>query len=291
MKRYANRMLMLTLLSGSYTSYALEFSPGDYEMLPANSNLLLSYWQYSHSDVYYNQHQQLNADYRLRSNALLLRYIHAYRPQEKLSIEPQLILPFAQATALGDASPLGASSGLGDSIFGVPIKYSLGDSAADVVAFAPFIYLPTGTYQQDRALNIGENRWRFLLQGVWIHHFSDAWSFETGADVSWVSKNDDYGAHSARLQQKPKYEYQAYLRYNLSPSTHLGIGTGWIKGAESRIDGVHQNDALDSRYLRVSAAHFINPSIQLQVSAGRDLSVAHGFKQDRNISLRLGVLF
>ncbi|WP_337013853.1 transporter [Pantoea sp. AS142] len=271
--------------------YALEFSPGDYEMMPADKTFALAYFQYAHSDKYYSQGNKAAGDYRFSSEATLLRVIHGFRPAENISIEPQIIIPFVRADAMGDASPLGSASGMGDIIVGVPFKFRIDNSGGDILSLAPFVYAPTGAYNNERAVNVGENRWRYLLQGVWIHHFSDAWAFTTGADVSWTTANDRYGNNNARLSQSPRYEYQAYLSYNLTPATQVGFGGGWITGAKSRIDSMTQDDRLDSTYARISASHFITPAVQLQFSGGRDIAVEQGFRQDTNISLRFGYLF
>lgn len=270
---------------------ALEFSPGDYEMMPANKTFALAYFQYAHSDEYYSQGNKAAGDYRLRSEATLLRFIHGFRPAENVSIEPQIIIPFARADAMGDATPLGRASGMGDIIVGMPFKFSMDNEGADILSLAPFIYAPTGAYNNEKALSVGENRWRYLMQGVWIHHFSDAWAFTTGADISWTTANNRYGNNNARLSQSPRYEYQAYLSYNIAPATQFGFGGGWITGAKSRIDGISQYDRLDSTYVRISASHFVTPAVQVQFSGGRDISVEQGFRQDTNISLRLGYLF
>lgn len=260
-------------------------------MMPANKTFALAYFQYAHSDEYYSQGNKAAGDYRLRSEATLLRIIHGFRPAENFSIEPQIIIPFVRADAMGDASPLGSASGMGDIIVGMPLKFRMDNEGGDILSLAPFIYAPTGAYNNEKAVNVGENRWRYLMQGVWIHHFSDAWAFTTGADVSWTTANDRYGADNNRLSQSPRYEYQAYLSYNLTPATQLGFGGGWITGAKSRIDGISQDDRLDSTYVRISASHFITPAVQVQFSGGRDIAVEQGFRQDTNISLRLGYLF
>lgn len=260
-------------------------------MMPANKTFALAYFQYAHSDEYYSQGNKAAGDYRLRSEATLLRIIHGFRPAENFSIEPQIIIPFVRADAMGDASPLGSASGMGDIIVGMPLKFRMDNEGGDILSLAPFIYAPTGAYNNEKAVNVGENRWRYLMQGVWIHHFSDAWAFTTGADVSWTTANDRYGADNNSLSQSPRYEYQAYLSYNLTPATQLGFGGGWITGAKSRIDGISQDDRLDSTYVRISASHFITPAVQVQFSGGRDIAVEQGFRQDTNISLRLGYLF
>lgn len=184
---------------GDPSSTGIGVFPGDYEMLPANKTFALAYFQYTHSDAYFSQDKKAAGDYRSASEATLLRFIHGIRPSENISIEPQVILPFVRATTMGDASPLGNASGMGDIIAGIPFKFRVGHSGRDILALAPFIYVPVGAYRNERAVNIGENRWRYLLQGVWIHHFNDHWAMDTGADVSRVSDNDDYGInHSTR---------------------------------------------------------------------------------------------
>ena len=291
MNKFFCRTAIAITATLSLPAGALEFSPGDYEMMPADKTFALAYFQYAHSDDYYSQGNKAADDNRLRSEATLLRFIHGFRPAENVSIEPQIIIPFARVNALGDASPLGSASGMGDIITGLPVKFRMDNEGGDILALAPFIYAPTGAYNHEQAVNTGENRWRYLMQGVWIHHFSDAWAFTTGADVSWTTANNQYGSNNARLSQSPRYEYQAYLSYNLTPATQFGFGGGWITGASSRVNGVSQHDRLDSTYVRLSASHFVTPAVQVQFSGGRDITAEQGFRQDTNISLRVGYLF
>ncbi|WP_162896375.1 transporter [Lonsdalea britannica] len=291
--RQYQRMALFVLVSGAAmnAAQALEFSPGDYEMLPDNATFFLTYLQYNHSDAYYSQGNKAAGDNKLKSEVSMLRLIHAYHPMENVSIQPQVILPFGNVTAYGDSRALGDASGIGDVVVGSPVVVNMDPAGTNVLALGPYIYLPTGHYNNDNPLNMGENRWRFLLQAAWIHHFTPHWAFDTGADVSWVTPNDDYGASGQTLEQKPRYEYQAYLRYDFTPQTRVGFGGGWITGAESSVGGVNQRDRLNTTYARISASHFFTPSVQLQAVLGRDLDVKQGFKQDLNATLRLGVLF
>ncbi len=156
---------------------------------------------------------------------------------------------------------------------------------------APYLYLPTGSYENDDTLNLGENRWRLLLQAAYIHHFNARWALDTAADVSWFSDNDDYGSGSDTLAQKTRYEYQAYLSYNVSPQTRFAVGGGHIDGGENRVGGVNQDDQLSTTYLRVSATHMLTPSIQVQAVLGRDVEVEEGFREKSRLNLRLAKLF
>ncbi|XAW87440.1 transporter [Vibrio sp. CDRSL-10 TSBA] len=278
-----------TMALTSVSALALEISPGDYELLPDGKTAVLTYLQASHSDSLYADDKRLAGDNKLSTQSALLRVIHAWHPQENWSIEPQAILPFASVKAYGDMSFLGDASGSGDLIIGAPVKYA--PDGKNVWSLAPFIYLPTGSYSEQDAINIGSNNFHLLLQAVWIHHFSDKLAFDTAADVSWATDNNDFGANSSTLSQDARFEYQAYLRYHFSPLTHIGFGGGWISGGETKVDGVAQNDRLDTVYARASVTHFVTPNWQVQLSAGRDISVTQGFKQDANVSLRLGYIF
>ncbi|SDI21555.1 Uncharacterized conserved protein [Pseudomonas flavescens] len=282
---------LCTALAFATTAAALEITPGDYEPLPADTTALLLYYQHAERSTFRQGGDTLSDDFRMRSDIGLLRLIHGIRLADRVSFEPQFILPFGHLHAAGEAAGLGQASGLGDLILGAPLKFSLDTPGRDVLAFGPYLYLPTGRYHGDDALNLGENRWRLLLQAAYIHHFSERWAVDTAADVSWFSRNHDFGASGAILEQKPTYEYQAYLRYQWTPRTTLGFGGGHIEGGRTRVDGVDQDDRLASSYLRLTIAHFIEPTLQVQLQWGKDVSVEQGFEERSRVNLRLTKLF
>ncbi|PPS46294.1 phenol degradation protein meta [Pseudomonas syringae] len=280
-----------TMLCWSTVTHALEITAGDYEPLPVGMNALLVYAQHAESSDFYSNGQKVSDDFRLKTDVSLLRYIHSFALSNNAVIEPQFILPYGHLKAGGEASALGQTTGAGDLILGAPVKWTLATANKDVFSVAPYLYLPTGSYENDGTLNLGENRWRLLLQAAYIHHFNARWALDTAADVSWFSDNDDYGSGSDTLAQKTRYEYQAYLSYNVSPQTRFAVGGGHIDGGENRVGGVNQDDQLSTTYLRVSATHMLTPSIQVQAVLGRDVEVEEGFQEKSRLNLRLAKLF
>ncbi|KWS14475.1 transporter [Pseudomonas syringae] len=280
-----------TMLCWSTVTHALEITAGDYEPLPVGMNALLVYAQHAESSDFYSNGQKVSDDFRLKTDVSLLRYIHSFALSNNAVIEPQFILPYGHLKAGGEASALGQTTGAGDLILGAPVKWTLATANKDVFSVAPYLYLPTGSYENDDTLNLGENRWRLLLQAAYIHHFNARWALDTAADVSWFSDNDDYGSGSDTLAQKTRYEYQAYLSYNVSPQTRFAVGGGHIDGGENRVGGVNQDDQLSTTYLRVSATHMLTPSIQVQAVLGRDVEVEEGFQEKSRLNLRLAKLF
>ncbi|PBP71419.1 phenol degradation protein meta [Pseudomonas syringae] len=280
-----------TMLCWSTVTRALEITAGDYEPLPVGMNALLVYAQHAESSDFYSNGHKVSDDFRLKTDVSLLRYIHSFALSNNAVIEPQFILPYGHLKAGGEANALGQTTGAGDLILGAPVKWTLATANKDVFSVAPYLYLPTGSYENDDTLNLGENRWRLLLQAAYIHHFNARWALDTAADVSWFSDNDDYGSGSDTLAQKTRYEYQAYLSYNVSPQTRFAVGGGHIDGGENRVGGVNQDDQLSTTYLRVSATHMLTPSIQVQAVLGRDVEVEEGFREKSRLNLRLAKLF
>lgn len=283
--------LLLCVLLCANRVNALEIAPGDYEPIPPGMTAFLTYFQHAERSDLYRNGRKVSDDFKLRSDVAILRTIHSIGLGDNLVVQPQFILPYGHLHASGDAAALGETTGTGDLILGAPFIWTLSNAGKDIFSLAPFFYLPTGSYDKNDDLNLGENRWRFLLQAVYTHHFSETWALDTAADVSWVTNNDDYGPNGQTLEQKSRYEYQGHLRYNLTPQTTLAVGGGYIYGARSSVDGVDQHDVTRTTYARLTVTHFIEPTLQVQAQIGQDLDVEQGPKEEARLNLRLTKLF
>lgn len=288
-KYKASLLLGFTCISKSI--YALEIGPGDYEPIPAGMTAFLTYYQHAERKDFYNNGHKVSDNSKLRSDVAILRLIHSVGLSDNLVVQPQFVLPYGQLHAGGDSDALGQATGVGDLILGAPFIWTLPTERKDIVSIAPFIYLPTGDYDHDRGLNFGDNRWRFLLQGVYIHHFSDTWALDAAADVSWATDNDEYGPTKIQSEQKTRYEYQTHLRYSVNNALSIAVGAGHIRGAENSFEDASQNDELRTTYARLTFTYFIEPTIQLQAQLGKDLEVDQGSKEASRINLRFTKVF
>lgn len=270
---------------------AMETAPGDYEPVPAGKTALLMYYQHARSSAFYRSGHQVSEDFRLRSDMGLLRLVQSVPLSAGLYWEPQAILPFGRLRTGGEARVLGNESGVGDLNLGSVVKIRLPTRHGDMLGLGVFVQAPTGSYDRDDALNLGENRWRLVLQGAYVHHFDERWSLDTVADVSGYTRNHDYGPTGASQKQKARYEYQAFLRYQWAPATSLGVGGGYVTGARTSLAGDDQDDELRTSYARLTLTHFLVPDVQVQVQLGRDMAVEQGFKERGRLNLRLVTLF
>lgn len=290
-----NAITLTGLLSAgllySVSTQALEISVGDYEPLPDQLNLAILYLNTTSGSDYYNKGKKVSDNFKLDTQVAIVRLLHNIELSNGVMMEPQIVVPYGSLTTSGEANVLGDADGQGDAILGLPFKWTLNTANKDVLALAPFLYTPSGNYDKSQELNMGENRWRLLLQSTYIRHFNAHWALDSAADASWYSANNDYQNGTSKLEQGMRYELQSYLRYKMDDNTMLGAGLGHIGGAERRINGVSQNDSQSTTYLRATISHFVAPQWQLQGLFGKDLEVKQGIKQDTQFQLRIVRVF
>lgn len=270
-------------------AHAIDVDAGDYTALPAGTNLGLVYFQQASRDSLYAGGSKVGINPKLDSTVGILRGVH-FMDIGGYTVDPQFLLPFGGLTAKRDVSVLGSTSGVGDLVLAATVWLTKpGDKTH--FGITPFLMLPTGTYDRNQALNLGENRWKFALQAGYITPLSDKFTLDLIGDVQFHGENDDFGPGGASMKQKPLYQAQAHVRYHVSPSTDLRLGLSHTVGGATRINGVDQNDKTASTKVNLGVAHFLTPKTQILATVGKDTSVRNGFKEDARLNLRLLQVF
>ncbi len=283
-------LLGLILIGTSFATMAVEVAPGDFEQYPKGATIGAVYYQHATTDSLRSNGHQAISDFNLTSDIGILRLLHVYQLSESVTIDPQFLLPFGQVSSQGSASMLGDASGTGDLILTAPIKLLL-NSARDTLSANAYLYVPSGTYDKNDPINLGENRWKVDFQGAYIKHFLDRWAVDLISDAIWYGDNDAFGASSAVLKQKTSYSAQIMTRYMPDPATAFAVGFGHIWGGETEVDQVERDDAMRTTNIRLTATKFVTPQDQFQFQLGRDLSVENGPKEDFRMNLRFARVF
>lgn len=269
---------------------AIDVDVGDYVPAPAGTTAGLLYYQHAERDRLYAQGRQAVSDPRLVSDIGIARLVH-YTTVGGLALAPQILVPFGRLDAGRNTAALGQTSGVGDIILAAPF-WPINDAASRTyLGITPYLYLPTGSYDRNRALNLGENRWKFDLQAGFVKGLTDRWFVDLTGDVMFHGKNDDYGGTGATLRQKPLYQGQAALRYQFTPGANVFVGLSQTWGGETRVGGVDRNDESRQRKASIGGSWFIRPTTQLLMAFGRDLHVENGFKENARINVRLLQVF
>ena len=284
------RLLTLTTVLPALQAQAIEVAPGDYEQYPVGATIGVIYYQHSTTDSAYANGHKVSSDFKLTSDVGILRLLHVYGLTDTVTIDPQFLLPFGHVSSGGDASTLGNTNGVGDLTLAAPVRLRLND-ARDTLSFTPYLFVPTGNYDKDDPLNIGENRWKFELQGAYVKHFTQQWAIDLVGGATWYGDNNDYGANADRLKQKVSYATQVMGRYMPDATTAFALGFGHLWGGETRVDQVNQNNEIGTTNFRVTATKVFTAKDQIQLQLGKDLSVDNGTKEDFRMNLRYAHVF
>lgn len=281
--------LITGVLSASCAA-AFDVDAGDYTALPAGTTLAAVYYQHASRDALYASGHRLAGDNRLDSDVGILRAVH-YLKLGGYLIDPQFLLPFGSLEGKGSFSGLGRESGVGDLILASTLWLVNRPDSGTYFGLTPFLQLPTGDYDGKRALNLGENRWRLTLQAGYITPLADKLLLDVIGDVTVYGKNDDFGPSGAKMTQKPLYQLQTHLRYQLTPSWDLRLGVSQLYGGETEVANVARHDRQKNTKLTVGSGYFITPKLQVLANYGRDAVVDNGFREENRINLRLLTLF
>lgn len=290
LKCIAGAVCASVALAASTCAIATEVDPGDYEMFPVGATIGLLYYNYTTTNAYYASGNKALSNFDVQSHVGIARLLHVVRLTDDLTIDPQFLLPFGHISTFGNASALGSTNGVGDLILTAPLKLRL-NRANDVLGGTVFITAPTGSYDRNRALNLGGNRWSLDAQAAYIKHITPQWAVDFVGDVIWYGDNTAYGASGATLHQRTSYSAQAMVRYMPDPGTSIGLGITQLWGGETSVDGISNNDAQRTTRLRLTAAKFVTKTDQVQIQAGTDLSVRNGTRNSLLLGARYAHIF
>ncbi len=274
----------------SHSALAVDVAAGDYTALPAGTNLALAYYQTASRDELYAGGKKVDGDFSLASDVGILRGVH-FMDIGGYIVDPQFLLPFGTLDASKDIAALGEESGVGDLILAATVWLVNKPKDNTYFGITPYVYLPTGTYDNEEGLNLGENRYKFVLQAGYITNLTEDISFDLVADVMLYGENDEFGAEKKTMEQEASFQLQAFLRYKMNPAWDFRVGLSQTFGGETEVNGTKMNDAAEVTKMSVGTTYFISPSIQLSATYGRDLSVENGFSEDNRLNLRVLKVF
>jgi hypothetical protein len=277
--------LLLATLAGN--AEAVDVDAGEYTAaLPAGSNIGLLYLQHAERRSLYGNGHKVAIKAGLDSDIGILRVAN-YQQLGDYTINTQFLLPFGRLEGTRDNDSLGQTNGVGDLVLASTLWLVNDPAKNHYWGIAPYLYVPTGNYDRNDALNLGENRWKMTLQTGYVTGLTEKLSLDLTADVTLFGKNDDLTSQSLTLRQKPLWQAQTYLRYAVTPKLSVHVGASQLWGGETRVDGQDQNDEPNTSKYRVGGSYWMTPTFQALLNYGQDVSVDNGFKEKQRVNLRL----
>jgi Putative MetA-pathway of phenol degradation len=266
---------------------AIDVDAGDYTALPAGTTLGITYYQHATRNRAYSGGDRVPINARLDSDVGILRGVR-FMDIGGYIVDPQFLLPFGKLKGKNDLSALGSADGIGDLLLAATVWFNK-PGQKENFGITPFVFVPVGSYDRNKPLNLGENRWKFALQAGWINPLSDSITMDLIGDVTLFGENDKFGA--SKLKQKPLLQFQGWWRYHLSAATDLRLGLSQTVGGETKVDGVSQDDRTSTSKFSIGAGHFVGATTQILATYGRDISVREGLKENNRLNLRLLLIF
>lgn len=281
-------LILATCSLGTHHVYAQDLEPRSYTNIPIGMNFLVLGYVHSAGDVSPSPSAPVE-DANLTLNSGVFAYARTF---SLLGSASKVDMSVARTCFKGSARLNGElleadRCGYTDpnvrltwNFFGAPAM-----KATDfvnwkqnvVVGTSLQITAPIGTYNQDRLLNAGANRWVFR-PGIGMSQKLGAWYYNLIASVRLYGDNDEY-LNDGVLEQDPQYTFQGHLIYSFSNGHWLSLNGNYFFGAETEKSDIISDDHQDnSRFgLTYSAPLGKQHSIKLNYSKGVLTRVGNDF--------------
>ena len=157
-------------------------------------------------------------------------------------------IPYQKATWEGllDGSPATAvREGIGDPRFRLSVNfvgspalkgkefqaYRASHTTNTVVGAALAVSVPLGQYEEDKLLNLGQNRFVFRPQ-IGAVHTRGPWSFELTGSASLYSDNNDFLSGN-KLEQRPLLALEAHVTRKFRNGIWAAVSAGSVRAGDS----------------------------------------------------------
>ena len=259
----------------------------DYIPAPPGTFLFCTYFRHiTASNLYKNGHKVSN-DFNLSQNIGIFRPVYYTSIANKalygsgpFTIDPQALIPFGEAHldgSIGGATlPDSSDSGFADPVLLTTFWFVNAPEKKLWVGFTPYLTLPLGTYDRQKVLNLGGNRWVVRPEIGVVKGIGDRAYLDLVLNGEFYTDNDDYGPNGVKLEQDPVLGFEAHASYDITKQWFVSLDYYYNNGGETKIAGVSQNDELSNHGIGISFFWGIGDHNQLLLQYRDDFSVESG---------------
>ena len=274
-------MLSACILSIPNILSAADDGPRMYWNAPVGTNILQAYFWTASGN--FNSPEQTTAQDLLDTdiNIGVLGYNHIIDVAGHSAIATAVITGGkVSGSVLGKPQP--SSSGIGDlylqgviNLFGAP--------ALSTETFATYkqntvlsllvgITAPTGSYDENRALNLGANRWNLRIGLPFMYTLGD-WipgeitTLEILPSVWFYGDNQDLN-----LEQDPMYTLEAHITRDITPAIFVSLDYFVQRIGDSSTNGSIPDGANTSDSLGATIGYMLNAQTQFQLRYAKSLN-------------------
>ena len=286
------------------TSWAIDYQPFDWVPLPSGTHVLSLYYEYGAHDSYNNTITgTFDRDTNLESNVGIVRYIHYGKdPLFGHQWDWNVLVPFGSLhDSRINGQRLGNANGVGDPVASIGYFLINEPEKKTFHTFAPYLTIPIGSYDRNKPLNLGGNRWIYNFQGDLTQGIGDKFTVDVSAGWTWYGDNTKAGNGNQKLTQDPSYELYGWLAYDVSDTVRhafpgasnakVALGYMGIFGGEQKLNGISNGQKARQDQLRATYMMNFSPTTQGLIEVTHDIHVEGQFKQNFGLLLRLVTAF
>ena len=268
----------------SMSAWAIDLQPGDATAPPPGLRSV---------QISYLNAERVGANNaRIDQTQVQFRYVQAF----EVNKQPAL---FYLHTGTGRNDPTGAlarypaDNGMIDTTLVFAYWPYVDKTSNTFVAVAGYLITPTGSYSSDRAINMGENRYRWAGQIAYQTRIAPSLNWMAAFDTLWFGKNDASRSLTNQLgtlEQKALYSAQTGLLYQLNSTYSVAAAYFYTEGGETVFKGAAQNNSTKShRYQLSGIGNYSFGRLTLQY--GQDIDNNATLEDKHRIFLRYTKLF
>jgi hypothetical protein len=282
-------LLGLILALPCAASAAVFNNARDYIPAPPDTLVVMTYYENVSAQYSFLNGHKVTNDLGLSENIGLFRPIY-FAKLGPFIIDPNVIIPFGVASinqGSGLSSFNTSSSGLGDPLWICTFWLWHKDETKTYAAITPIMIAPLGTYNDNKALNLGGNRWSWNIQGA----FAKGWEIMPGHNLyaeavvagQFYTNNTDAlnpgistESRHGTLSQAPDVDCEGHLSYDLTKTVFAAVDYYGDFGGKQSYNGVSLTNTLATSTIGGTLAYSFAPGFQVMFQYKGDVAVNSG---------------
>ena len=285
MNKYLSLNLTGLFLISSYSTVnAVDIIPGNAIAPPPKVNVFTATYSALNTGKQYINSKEQALDTKADASVIMLRYTRTFNFLDQPAafyIQPS----FGKVKPGGILASNNDSSGLGDTAFAFAYWPYSNRQAGSYFGTVAYLVTPTGEYDSNELINLGQNRYSGAFQIGYHTKLSRKLDLMAAADVQWFGDNNDYRLTHQKFEQKPLYSSQLSIMFNIDPKFMLAASYYVNRDGETALNGIDRNDQIDAeRYQLMAKGKFDFGNLIFQY--GSDLDRANGFFEEQRAFLR-----
>ena len=230
--------------------------PHNYDNTPVGTNQLEFAYAYAHSNASIDTSLIVTGAH-LNLNSGSVSYTRYFGLAHRL-VWAEASLPLAGLSGSVDGTIIrGSVNGVGDSGYTVSALLKGGQAMSleqfenytpvTVLGLSLAVTAPTGSYNSNKLLNLGSDRWSFKPEFALSHPFGaeHKWQVDAYANAEFFTDNTTYHGHEV-LRQRPLPGFEGHLSYSFLNSLWASLDTRFCFRGDTVVNGVPQNNPQQS---------------------------------------------